>query len=638
MPIKFKCPHCKRGLSVKEHLAGKRAACPACKKVLQIPTPQARSAPQAKPAPQTKPAPQPKPAPQAKAAAPPPDLEALAASVLGDEAKPTEDAEPKTVDFNCPQCDAELHVSAEFAGKQTPCPECRRIIKVPQLVKKDPKDWRKAGPALPSGARQNVEQPAPEGAWGSATSTSTVSRQALVEADAIPAARERLTLAQKLKRLAATVAVAGVLAGVGWWGWNWWASNADARAIALVVSTAGKNGNTLGPVALAELHRGAGEYYLRTNRRQCIDKANEELQTARGTAGPATGEHDALLIDLALTQVECGGSNDEALTHTRLTWNDTGREIQRTLQQIGNPDGRLAAIRAVGRKLVERGHPEMAVQLASVACPTPADLPEAQALAGLELLRADRKLAEKVAGQAIAGLPPPKEGNPADQPVAPALIALCVAVDNANGNRNLVARLPAHAQGPDQALATDVRLGWIDGLGRLGKAPLARQVIGQFPATSPVRVQALVVLAAGLLEQDQTADARSAADDAVGLALNGLQPSPWVILRLVQVGAQADLDEARLADLAKTVEDPGMRSRIQLELLRARLARSNERATEDRVNLVEKQTSAHVLAWEAVARHNARMDAGTLGTVYKWEEPYRTFGLLGAVLGRQDPR
>ena len=39
MPIKFKCPHCQRGLSVKEHLAGKTAKCPACKKALKIPAP-----------------------------------------------------------------------------------------------------------------------------------------------------------------------------------------------------------------------------------------------------------------------------------------------------------------------------------------------------------------------------------------------------------------------------------------------------------------------------------------------------------------------------------------------------------------------------------------------------------------------
>jgi hypothetical protein len=44
------------------------------------------------------------------------------------------------------------------------------------------------------------------------------------------------------------------------------------------------------------------------------------------------------------------------------------------------------------------------------------------------------------------------------------------------------------------------------------------------------------------------------------------------------------------------------------------------------------------MAWETVARHNARLDAGTLRTVGSWEEPHRNFGQIGAVLGRQDGR
>jgi hypothetical protein len=633
MPIKFKCPHCKRGLSVKEHLAGKRAACPACKKVLQIPTPQAKAAPQSRPAPQAKPAPAPKP----------PDLEALAASVLGDEPKPAEAAEQKTVDFNCPQCDAELHLPADLAGKQAPCPECRRIIKVPQLAKKEPTDWRKAQPSGPSGARQNVEQQAPEGAWGSATSTSTVSRQALVEADAIPAARERLTMAQLLKRSAAVVAVLGVLGGGLWWAWSTWARNADARTVAQVLATVEKSpdkaGAAAGPVALADLHRGAGEYYLRTNHRKCIDPANEELQKARAAAGPPSGERDALLLDLALTQVDLGGPNEDALTHTRLPWDRTEKEIQQTLLQIGGPEARLAAIRAISRKLVDRGHPEMAVQLAGVAAPGAADRPEAQALAGLELLRTDRKLAEKLAAQAIGALPPPpKDADPGRLPVSPSLVALCLVLDDGNGNRTLVGRLPAKAQAPEQSDAADVILGATDGLARLGRGAAARPLIGRLPPSSPVRVEALVALAAAHLDQDQRDDARSAAEEAAGLIKNGMRPSAWVLLRLVQLGAQAGLDEQLLLELAGTVEEPGLRGRIQLEQLRAQLARSNERAAEDRVNIVDKQTAAHLMAWEALARHNARLDAGTLRTVGGWDEPRRTFGQIGAVLGRQDAR
>src|SRR5260370_22594562 len=46
MPIKFKCPNpnCQKILNVKDHLAGKRAPCPACKQVLTIPAPVAAPA------------------------------------------------------------------------------------------------------------------------------------------------------------------------------------------------------------------------------------------------------------------------------------------------------------------------------------------------------------------------------------------------------------------------------------------------------------------------------------------------------------------------------------------------------------------------------------------------------------------
>ena len=44
MTIKFPCPNCKKPLKVKEELAGKRAKCPACQKILTIPKPVAAPA------------------------------------------------------------------------------------------------------------------------------------------------------------------------------------------------------------------------------------------------------------------------------------------------------------------------------------------------------------------------------------------------------------------------------------------------------------------------------------------------------------------------------------------------------------------------------------------------------------------
>src|SRR5262249_5057401 len=118
MSIKFNCPHCDKVLRVKDELAGKRAKYPACGQVLSIPA-------------------------QASAAV---DAEAWAAAALADQPK----AEPKpaaapagTIDFRCYYCDEDVKMPMDLAGKQAPCPQCRRIIKVPLPVKTEPKDWRK---------------------------------------------------------------------------------------------------------------------------------------------------------------------------------------------------------------------------------------------------------------------------------------------------------------------------------------------------------------------------------------------------------------------------------------------------------------------------------------------------------------
>ena len=97
------------------------------------------------------------------------DVEAEAAAALGDEPKPEAEAPPAaTIDFTCPNCDEELHLSLDLAGNVNRAPKCKRIIKVPEPAKRDPANWRQTGPSLPSGAKRVVQQ-APEGAWNAST-------------------------------------------------------------------------------------------------------------------------------------------------------------------------------------------------------------------------------------------------------------------------------------------------------------------------------------------------------------------------------------------------------------------------------------------------------------------------------------
>src|SRR5437868_8458599 len=126
--IRFKCPHCQKPLSVKDHLAGRKASCPVCKKAITVPE-----------------------------QVPATDVESVAAEVLADKLadKPLEAAVTKTIDFTCPFCDEELKLPADLGGKKAPCPKCTKVIKIPLPQPEKPRDWRTSQRAGPTGALTN---------------------------------------------------------------------------------------------------------------------------------------------------------------------------------------------------------------------------------------------------------------------------------------------------------------------------------------------------------------------------------------------------------------------------------------------------------------------------------------------------
>src|SRR5262245_48936354 len=194
MAIKIKCPSCQKVLNVKDSMAGKRGACPNCKFMLSIPAaaPPA-SAPPSTPAAPSRPPAAPPPSPPPPAA-PPEDTESVIAAMLGDEKKNGPVETPKTVEFNCPMCDEPVKMGVAMAAKQVPCPECRRVIKVPLPKQPDKIDWRQAH-NRPAGARAD-NQPAPEGAWGTTVSRGIVSQESLEEAGALAEDSRPVTVRQ----------------------------------------------------------------------------------------------------------------------------------------------------------------------------------------------------------------------------------------------------------------------------------------------------------------------------------------------------------------------------------------------------------------------------------------------------------
>ncbi len=347
MAIRFKCPHCQKPLSVKDHLAGKKAVCPVCKKAIAIPAPVAAPA----------------------------DLEAFAAEALAD--KPAEKApEPvstKTIEFACPICDEELSLSADLAGKKTPCPKCTNIIKVPILEVVKPKDWRSSQKSGPSAALSNLPEQLSD-AWGT-EQKGRVSRAAMEEAGALPVPKaEPLGVGGWIRRGVWTCVI--LVAAI--WMANFIIRARDANRVTAALDEAKAALPKMEALQQAEYYRVAGEIDVR-NLRVYDAQTNFTLARNAVTNAPkdkdkensATVEQDMMLYKLILVQVDMGGSGDEVLKRgkdtQRLEWKDEDylRELRQTLDAIRTVEAKASAIRGVACKLIARGQADIAATLAS---------------------------------------------------------------------------------------------------------------------------------------------------------------------------------------------------------------------------------------------------------------------------------
>jgi hypothetical protein len=603
MPIKITCPHCQSKLSVKDHMAGKKGTCPNCKKVLTVPSKTSAAAQPAAPAP------------------PPVDVEAAAAALLNDEPKPAESAETKTVDFTCPFCDAQVQLAAELAGKRAPCPECKRIIKVPELARQEPKDWRKMNDRLPLGAKR-PDQPAPEGAWGS-TSANAVSQEALEAAAVLPKVREPVPLGRKIKWGVAVASVLCLVAGGALFTYNWFTSGRGEKAVkqALQYADSEDAKKQLGREGVAALHCLAGEFYLRSRQSECAKKAREQFEKASSQlSASGENERDAVLIDLALAEVELGGGQEEVNAKVRLGWDDTHKAIRIALSAINAREARLEALRDVSRRLIKQGQVDRPEALAAaVFTATPEERAEAVAVVGLELFTANKKeQTEKAANQALQAY----SGEPGTVPLSASVVALAVAL-----NRD------APKPGKDRANATNVVIGQAEGLARLGRWDEAVQKAkSALEAESQVRGLLGVAVAA----LDGNPGNTTAAEAAVQVAeaeLKGKAGTEWLQLRLLRVGARAGLASERLQAFAAAIPEHDMRGRAQLAVLQGRLQNSKQVVEETAADQVDPKSLSHQLARAALARHNTRQGSDSAKTVQSWPDPQRAFGSAGVALG-----
>lgn len=622
MAIKITCPHCKRGMLVPEQLAGKRGRCKACQHILTVPKLPESNPPPAEPA---------------KPEAPSPvDVEAEAAALFTDELKPPEPAEVKTIDFNCPYCDEPIQLSADLAGKRGQCPECKNIIKVPDLVKKDPKDWRKVETRLPSGARL-PDEPAPEGAWAS-TAVRKVGQQSLVEAGVVPKTQPPRTLWQKIRWPVLGVGLLLVLSVGGLMGYRWWARRAIEHLVQEALAFA--DSAEVEATTKAALSVAASEYYLlsgtahpdpRTGRSTppAVAANNQFGKALTALRSASQGdERDAVLADLALALVELGGDKADIDQERRLPWDKTQQLLVATLGQIQNGEARLLALRAVAQRLGERGQNVRILPLTNQVYPPTdaektADKAAALAAVGLDFLKAnDRPSAEKAAREALNlyedKKPPPLRAE---------VIALARLLDMKN--------VPAAGDNDDDDKG-NAHVGEVAALARQGNWDKARRRASADDFDEVVQFHARLAIAAAAVDAQMSNTADIEAALKMARELGDDAELSWSLLRLTQLALATALPHDRVQALADHIGNTAVRGRAQLAVLRARLAQMNQSIEDTAADKIDAKTLARSLAALALARHNTRLGANYAGVVQSWPQPLKAFGSLGVALGLQD--
>lgn len=577
MTIRFKCQHCQKGLGVPDHLAGKRAACPVCKKPITIPTP----------APVTAPA----------------DVEALAAEALAEKPPEQQAPEPvsnKTIDFECAFCGEALKLPFELGGKMTPCPECKKIIKVPQPKVEKPKDWRdtkKTGPSMAVGSQQEQL----DDAWGT-EQKGKVSREAMEEAGALPeVAAQPLGVAGWIRRGFWTVVVVGGVFFLFSLGRNAAHNKAEKNHLAKVRESLPK----LDAIHKAEVFRVEGDIAVGNNR---ADEAQKSFATARSTLAAAgskidaatTYEHDLFLIKLALSQLEMGGTDKEALqvgkTKPRFDWKDSTvqKEIRQTLDAMRTVDAKKSALRDLTTRLIEKDKLEVAAEILTFQQGERS--PYLAQFVSLLLVRKDDKAA-------AALLEPP---------------------DNLKGIFDSL-----------------VRVAYTEGSARKRDYPEALKIatsLGPPAGRLEACVAGAVVALADTKNKDAAKEAMPFITAAVDIYTKEVAKDikdrvPWPVLELIRVGGRTEARDA-VKDLAAKLPPP-FRPRSQLDLFVADLDKSASAAPIDDIG-DDNKCPLRCFGWEAFARHQARQGHSSNVRFEPENEAYWPFMHLGLAVGEQE--
>jgi hypothetical protein len=263
------------------------------------------------------------------------------------------------------------------------------------------------------------------------------------------------------------------------------------------------------------------------------------------------------------------------------------------------------------------------------------DRPEFLALVGLDMARAGRKdAADEVAAKAIELYMPDRAERP---PVAPSLVALLIVLNQEPKLHEVFqVKLPPR---DDLNLNLPLRLGLARGWAYQENWGQSMGLANAAGIPAQERWSALMAVAEVAVDSNP-AEARKCLEPALDIWETDpatKTQDPWIVLRLVRLGARAGLGQ-RVQPVAEGMTDPGLKDRAVLELMRARLAALSQPDPEALTTEIQAE-APRPLVLELIARHNARYgnSASVTEAVATWEkEALRPFGYVGVALGLRD--
>jgi hypothetical protein len=591
--IRTKCPKCQRPLWATPDQAGKRVRCPECKFIMKLP--------------------------QLSAAL----VEELAATEFSGQSSTDGAPEPgKPIKFHCSYCDEEIEFPAEMAGQRGPCPECTRIVKIPEPVKEGPRDWRKVERGAAAGVLRTGEKP-PEGEWGTATASAKVTRQSLEEAQAIPIEKPRVPVSRRVIRAVGGVTIGFLIFVVLLVAKHFFSKSNQGTGLAGAIKfVGGESASSLTPPQAAEIDRALAEYYFGA---KDLDKLRSYLRRARQVIEPApeSTERSLGLMAIAATQVAAAGP---------VPWDEVYKDLVRTVEAIKSPEARVIALQQVTQQLIERGQTEYAMTLANaVRGDYEHDL---KAYVGLVLWGQGK---QQKARSVAAGLVKPFQTKSKQRPpVTAALLALLLATSQTQVAEEISKMSPAEATKDPYP---EARIGFACGSAYLGNWDRASAIAGcPGPRSQQFEAFLAVISAAQSVNHDQAksiAHKLCTPGDGV-IRVPGV--SDWLLWRLVNEGLKAGVEAERLAAVPDAITDLGLKRSAKEEILRLRLSKlGGPDLQTDLTQLAADDVGGRSV--EAFCRHNARYDrsASLLSALDRLEQvPLRPFGYVGVALGEQD--